>query len=64
VLRFRVTTCKKDVFNVQYGGSLEKPTFSTESADFCLSRWAEHDLKQPVSTGKKRPKAAVSPAEI
>ena len=36
-LRFRVAARKKGVFSGQYAGSLEEPTFSTESADFCLS---------------------------
>jgi hypothetical protein len=31
-LKFRVAARKKSVFSSQYAGSLEEPTFSTESA--------------------------------
>ncbi|NWB49850.1 hypothetical protein HX829_25520 [Pseudomonas gingeri] len=42
-LRFRVAARKKGVFSGQYSGSLEEPTFSTESADCCAWREAEND---------------------
>jgi hypothetical protein len=40
---FYGAACKKGVFTDQCSGSLGKPTFSTESADFCLLRLTEID---------------------
>jgi hypothetical protein len=36
-LRFRVAARKERILSGQYVGGLEEPTFSTESADYCLS---------------------------
>ncbi|MGO4003557.1 hypothetical protein ABVN23_21030 [Pseudomonas fluorescens] len=38
---FHVAACKKGVFTRQWSGSLCRPTFSTESAEFSLAPKAE-----------------------
>ncbi|WP_223415595.1 MULTISPECIES: hypothetical protein [unclassified Pseudomonas] len=47
--QFSRSGTQKGVFSSQYAGSLEEPTFSTESADFCQSRLTEIDPWRTLS---------------
>jgi hypothetical protein len=63
-LRFRVAARKKGIFISQYAGSLEVPTFSTQSADLCLSRKVAIDPQLKVTTDRNRLKEVAANERI